>query len=162
MAEFTFFEMLHNSNFLFWANRKAYEAHCSQDLDDLLQQLATKLFRRQLKDNRELNFRFLQTTFCRMLISHTRSVQYKRIRRTCSLTNDIEAADNRNHERIESFRSFLKSLSVEQRQVLELRYLENHRINEIAQRISIPINTVKSHLRRALIQLRDTVNAPWN
>lgn len=55
-------------------------------------------------------------------------------------------------------RSALQSLSVNQRQVLELSYYEGLSQSEISQRLNIPLGTVKTHSRRGLIQLRKNLH----
>ncbi|HKJ55390.1 MAG TPA: RNA polymerase sigma factor [Nitriliruptoraceae bacterium] len=48
----------------------------------------------------------------------------------------------------------LERLSSDQRQTLELGYLEGLTQREVAQRLAMPLGTVKSHQRRGLQQLR--------
>jgi len=52
----------------------------------------------------------------------------------------------------------LESLSEEQRQVVQLSFFEDRPHSEIAERLSLPLGTVKSRLRLALIKLR----AQWS
>lgn len=56
-------------------------------------------------------------------------------------------------------RAALAALAAEQRQVLELAYYEGQSCSEIAERIGIPIGTVKSRLAAALGKLRHTLGA---
>jgi RNA polymerase sigma-70 factor, ECF subfamily len=51
-------------------------------------------------------------------------------------------------------RSALEELPVEQRQVIELAYFEGLSCSEIAERIAVPIGTVKSRLAAAMSKLR--------
>ena len=53
----------------------------------------------------------------------------------------------------------LASLSAERRELVSLAFLEGLSHGEIAQRTGLPLGTVKSHLRRALLQLRAYVEA---
>lgn len=48
----------------------------------------------------------------------------------------------------------LSTLSKEQRQVVQLSFFEDRPHSEIAERLSLPLGTVKSRLRLALIKLR--------
>ncbi|MEZ5956898.1 MAG: sigma-70 family RNA polymerase sigma factor [Hyphomonadaceae bacterium] len=48
----------------------------------------------------------------------------------------------------------LATLSAEQRQVVQLSFFEDRPHSEIAERLSLPLGTVKSRLRLALIKLR--------
>lgn len=54
----------------------------------------------------------------------------------------------------EQIRTALESLSEEQKQVVQLSFFEDRTHSEIAERLSLPLGTVKSRLRLALIKLR--------
>jgi RNA polymerase sigma-70 factor (ECF subfamily) len=54
-------------------------------------------------------------------------------------------------------RAALAALTAEQRQVLELAYFDGQSCSEIAERIGIPIGTVKSRLAAGLGKLRQTL-----
>ncbi|MGW1611615.1 ECF RNA polymerase sigma factor SigK [Streptomyces sp. NPDC002285] len=60
----------------------------------------------------------------------------------------------------EQVRSCLKELSTELRQPVVLAYYEGLTHTEIASRLSLPLGTVKSRLRRALTRLRHCLGAP--
>ncbi|MEL6441433.1 MAG: sigma-70 family RNA polymerase sigma factor [Cyanobacteria bacterium J06621_8] len=57
-------------------------------------------------------------------------------------------------ERAALVKNALHSLSPNQRQVLELSYYESLSQGEIAERLNMPLGTVKTHSRRGLLQLR--------
>jgi len=52
-------------------------------------------------------------------------------------------------------RQLVASLPVIQRTVIALRYQEDMSVDEIAGALSMPVDTVKSHLRRTLLLLRE-------
>jgi RNA polymerase sigma-70 factor (ECF subfamily) len=54
----------------------------------------------------------------------------------------------------EQISSALSSLSEEQRQVVQLSFFEDRPHSEIAERLDLPLGTVKSRLRLALTKLR--------
>lgn len=54
----------------------------------------------------------------------------------------------------EQIRAALETLSEEQRQVVRLSFFEDRPHSEIAEKLSLPLGTVKSRLRLALIKLR--------
>jgi len=54
----------------------------------------------------------------------------------------------------ETVRAALTSLPAEQRRAIEMTYFGGMTINEVANRTSVPIGTVKSRLRLALQHLR--------
>ncbi len=65
--------------------------------------------------------------------------------------NEVNSPD---HARV---RDALASLGEEQRRVVELAYFEGLSCSEIAERIAIPIGTVKSRLAAGLGKLRDCI-----
>ncbi len=60
-------------------------------------------------------------------------------------------------ERGERTRQALKTLSDKERQVIHIAYYEGLSQSEIAQRLGIPVGTVKSRSRQALRKLRQTL-----
>ena len=58
-------------------------------------------------------------------------------------------------EQREIVREGVRKLSAPQRQTLELAFFEGLSHTEIAEKINIPLGTVKSHIRSGLIRLRD-------
>ncbi|NET58389.1 MAG: sigma-70 family RNA polymerase sigma factor [Symploca sp. SIO2E6] len=60
-------------------------------------------------------------------------------------------------ERAKRVNEALQELSTNQRQVLELAYYEGLSHSQIAQRLNLPLGTVKTHCRRGLLKLRQTL-----
>jgi len=60
-------------------------------------------------------------------------------------------------ERTDQVQAALANLSVNQRAIFLMRFAEDMDLSEIAQAISMPINTVKTHLHRALKAVRAEV-----
>jgi RNA polymerase sigma-70 factor (ECF subfamily) len=56
-------------------------------------------------------------------------------------------------------RAALEALSPERRELIALAFLRDLTHAEIANRTGLPLGTVKSHLRRALLQLREQLEA---
>ena len=58
-------------------------------------------------------------------------------------------------------REALSQLSEPRRTVLHLAYVEDRTQEDIANRLELPLGTVKSHMRRGLLQLRRDLRAGW-
>jgi RNA polymerase sigma-70 factor, ECF subfamily len=69
--------------------------------------------------------------------------------------NPFEAASH--NERSERVRTALGELSDNQRQILEMLYYEGLSQREIAERLDIPLGTVKTRSRLGLLKLRQTL-----
>ena len=63
-------------------------------------------------------------------------------------------------EREELVRRALAGLSANQRAVLELAYLGGLSQSQVAERLELPLGTVKTRARRGLMQLRDAMTTP--
>jgi RNA polymerase sigma-70 factor (ECF subfamily) len=60
-------------------------------------------------------------------------------------------------ERSQEVRSALAQLSEEQQQILQMAYYDGFSQSEIAERLNIPLGTVKARSRRGLLKLRETL-----
>jgi RNA polymerase sigma-70 factor, ECF subfamily len=58
-------------------------------------------------------------------------------------------------------REALSQLPEPRRTVLHLAYVEDRTQEDIANRLDLPLGTVKSHMRRGLLQLRRDLRAGW-
>ena len=54
----------------------------------------------------------------------------------------------------------LRELSSNEREILSLSLYEGYSHSEIAQRLDMPLGTVKTRIRRSLIRLREALNVP--
>jgi RNA polymerase sigma-70 factor (ECF subfamily) len=60
-------------------------------------------------------------------------------------------------ERVEQVRAAIEDLSVNQRKVFLLRFFEGFNIEEIADSLGMPENTVKTHLHRGITAIRTSL-----
>ena len=63
-------------------------------------------------------------------------------------------------ETAENVRHALARLPAEQRQSIELAFFGGLSHSEIAERLAVPLGTVKARIRRGMIQLREMIAAP--
>lgn len=137
----------------------------SQEAEDLTQEIFLTLWHRELYDpNRGSVSGFLTTiTRCRAIDKlRSRGAFLKFLERwrrsipTETLTNTpFERASSA--ERSQQVQNALAQLSPNQRQVLEMSYYEGLTHTEIAQRLKIPLGTVKTRSRLGLLKLRQTL-----
>lgn len=69
------------------------------------------------------------------------------------LADPLNAAITSEHEAF--MREGMEALSADQRAILELSYYEGYSQSEIAERLNMPLGTVKTRMRLALKKLRD-------
>jgi len=62
-------------------------------------------------------------------------------------------------ERVEMIRSSLEKLSEKQRSIFLMKFVEDLDISEIAEVTGMPVQTVKTHLYRAVAAIRDKFGA---
>ncbi|GFE69195.1 sigma-70 family RNA polymerase sigma factor [Chroococcus sp. FPU101] len=137
----------------------------SQEAEDLTQEIFLALWRKEQYDpSRGSVSSFLTTmTRCRA-IDKLRSrgaflnflERWRRTQPTETFTNTpFERASYA--ERSQQVQNALAQLSPNQRQVLEMFYYEGLTYTEIAQRLKIPLGTVKTRSRLGLLKLRQTL-----
>ncbi len=131
--------------------------------DDLLSDIFLELWRRGDR------FDPLRGSVPTYLATLTRSRGIDRLRaqaRTAAAPLNEETADGSvidpsaeltADERGLEVRKALAGLSIEQRQAVELAYYEGLSHSQIADRLSKPLGTIKTHIRQGLIHLRDSL-----
>ena len=136
----------------------------SQEAEDLTQEIFISL-------QKKPNYNPQKSSFYTYLMMLTRSrtidlLRSKRYRGRFFLKRDKmkDVIENQNYasplevatidERANQVRNALEHLSPNQRQVLELSYYQGLSQSEIAERLNLPLGTVKTHSRRGLLKLR--------
>ena len=139
----------------------------SQEAEDLTQEVFLNL-----QDHP--NYQQQRGSFYSYLMMLTRSQAIDRLRRKSSWwrrwknlgkTMEITTENNlslplekvSSDERAKQVKKALQELSAKQRQVLELSYYEGLSHSEISQSLNLPLGTVKTHCRRGLLKLRQTL-----
>lgn len=139
----------------------------AQEAEDLTQEVFLNLQARP-------NYQDKRGSFYNYLMMLTRSQAIDRLRRKSSwwkrwqnLGKMTELANENSFplplekistdERAKQVKEALEQLSTKQRQVLELAYYEGLSHAQIAQRLNLPLGTVKTHCRRGLLKLRQTL-----
>ena len=92
-------------------------------------------------------------------IDTIRSRSYQNTRQNRELTEDVYMAGGTSEIRTDQIglRKMVHSLKEDYRVLIELSYFQGYTQDEIAKTLSIPLGTVKTRLRSALIQLRNII-----
>ncbi len=92
-------------------------------------------------------------------IDMLRSRGYRNSRKNQSIRENVDIAGAGNTEQLNidsiGLRKMLEKLKPEQRVLIELSYFKGYTHEEIAEQEKIPLGTVKTRIRNALIQLRE-------
>ena len=91
-------------------------------------------------------------------IDKTRSKEIGKVRKTDDLDNLVNSIDRQGHSELQvdaiGLKDLLDKLPEEQRFVVDYLYLKGYTQSELAGEFAIPLGTVKTRLRLAMIELR--------
>ncbi len=92
-------------------------------------------------------------------IDTVRSKAYQNSRQNQELTEDVYASGGSSETRTDQIglRKVVHNLKEEYKVLVELSYFEGYTQDEISKMLSIPLGTVKTRLRTALVQLRQVI-----
>ena len=126
--------------------------------EDLAQEVFLQLYRSlsTLSSEAHLGFWLRRVTMHRAIDRLRRTPRYESAapEETEAAPGEAEDADPMLERRL---RSLVRELSPDARAVVLLRYQEDLDPMEIARTLRMPVNTVKSHLKRSLAQLRERI-----
>jgi len=143
------------------------------DSEDIVQNVFIKVWKNLKKYNKEQNFKTWIFTIARNTI-----FDYLRKKKEIVFTdleneigeneiiNNLENAEisleelASDKERIEKIKNCIKKLSKENQEILILRYENDFSFAEISEILEKPENTIKSIHRRAVLKIKELVNAP--
>ncbi|WP_255550872.1 RNA polymerase sigma factor [Granulicella sp. dw_53] len=125
-----------------YAGRSSFRGDCS--VSTWLFSIANNLIRDQLRTKK---FQFWRK-------AHTRTVEITEL--ASFLPSGASSPENTLlvKERTQQVKKALEDLSVNQRRIFLLKFSEEMDLDEISQSLGMPINTVKTHLRRAITAIR--------
>jgi len=143
-----------------------------EESEDLLQEIFVKIWNKadQFDPSRGSAYSFIATLARNRAIDRTRSRAFKNRRKDDYVINDDEysfnlSTENPNpEEKIEiteravGVRKALAQLNEKERQVLYISYFEGLSQTEIADKIDIPLGTVKYRMRQGMIKLREMLS----
>ncbi|MDV3352324.1 sigma-70 family RNA polymerase sigma factor [Leptolyngbyaceae cyanobacterium CCMR0082] len=131
------------------------------EAEDLTQEVFLKLMRTRSYNPRRGSLASYLTTLTRSRVIdrlRAQSTQQKYLSQWHQNQFSVDSATPMKHitqqERRALVREALTTLKAQQREVLELSYYEGQSQRDIAERLGVPLGTVKSWARRGLLQLR--------
>ena len=133
----------------------------SEEADDVLQEVFVKIWRQtDLYDaTKGRLFTWMMNIARNASIDMLRSKNYQKSSQNRELTENVYEESGSmvtNTDKI-GLRKLVHTLKDEQKVLVELSYFEGYTQDEISKMLNIPLGTVKTRLRAALLQLRELV-----
>jgi RNA polymerase sigma-70 factor (ECF subfamily) len=140
-----------------------------EDAEEVLQEVFLQVWRKASTfDSQRGNvYRWLITLARNRAIDRTRSKNFSQHR---ELQRPLENPDRAPHphdrspldavvmlERAEMVRGVMKKISAEQKEVMHLAYFAGYTQSEIAKQLDLPLGTVKTRMRQAMIKLQTLI-----
>jgi RNA polymerase sigma-70 factor (ECF subfamily) len=128
--------------------------------EDIAQDVYMELFRnlRRIQSDLHLSF-WLNQAVTRKCIDYTRRLKHRRYQPLEEVAEPGFEPLEADPLLAESLRRIVDSLPDRMKMVVILRFQEDLKLSEIAEILDMPVNTVKTTLRRALVRLREKVGA---
>ncbi len=128
--------------------------------EDISQEVYIELFRNLERIESDLHLVFwLRQAVRRKCIDHTRRLKLRRYQPLEDAPEPGFEPAGRDPLLAEALQRKVAALPEKMRWVVILRFQEDLKLTEIAEILDMPVNTVKTTLRRALARLRDKVSA---
>lgn len=129
--------------------------------NDVLQEVFVKVWKQieSYDSNKGRLFTWMLNIARNASIDTIRSKGYQNSQQNRELTEDVYIAGGTSEIRIDQIglRKVVHSLKQEYKVLVELSYFQGYTQDEIAKMLGIPLGTVKTRLRTALIQLREII-----
>jgi RNA polymerase sigma factor (sigma-70 family) len=129
--------------------------------NDVLQEVFVKIWRQieSYDSTRGRLFTWMLNIARNASIDTVRSKSFQNSRQNRELTEDVYASGGTSEIRVDQIglRKVVHGLKEDYKVLIELSYFQGYTQDEISKMLSIPLGTVKTRLRSALIQLRDVI-----
>jgi RNA polymerase sigma factor (sigma-70 family) len=129
--------------------------------NDVLQEVFVKIWRQieSYDSTKGRLFTWMLNIARNASIDTVRSKSFQNSRQNRELTEDVYASGGTSEIRVDQIglRKVVHGLKEDYKVLIELSYFQGYTQDEISKMLSIPLGTVKTRLRSALIQLRDVI-----
>jgi len=132
--------------------------------EDVLQDTFLKIWRSidQYDSSKGRLFTWMANLAKNTAIDQIRSKHYSNAVKTDDLADKLEVLDHKNHIQLNPDAIGIKQLTLnlkpEQKKIIDLFYFEGFTHVEVAEQLNIPLGTVKTRIRQAIIELRQYFN----
>jgi RNA polymerase sigma factor (sigma-70 family) len=132
----------------------------TENATDVLQEVFVQIWKNIEKYDEEKGrlFTWMLKLTRNMAINQTRSKNFKVHNKNEDITNYVSTLDQKNDTQTAinqiGLRQQVHRLKPEHKAVIELSYFQGFKQEEIAEALNIPLGTVKTRLRSAIIELR--------
>ncbi|HEX4887551.1 MAG TPA: RNA polymerase sigma factor [Luteibaculaceae bacterium] len=136
------------------------------DAQDLLQEVFVKIWNNfsQYDDSKGRLYTWMLNIARNASIDKTRSKEYKKDAKNQSLDYSVNAINSSNSSSISvdhiGLDKLIDSLKEEHKVLVEMIYLQGYTQAEVAETLNIPLGTVKTRIRNAILSLREKVVEP--
>jgi len=133
------------------------------DAQDLMQEVFVKVWNNiaQYDNSKGRLFTWMLNIARNASIDKTRSKEFKKDSKNQSLDNSVGSINGRHSEHMQvdhiGLDAILTTLKEDQRVLVELIYLKGYTQAEVAEMLDIPLGTVKTRIRSAILSLREKV-----
>jgi RNA polymerase sigma-70 factor (ECF subfamily) len=129
--------------------------------NDVLQEVFIKIWRQMdsYDSSKGRLFTWMLNISRNAAIDTVRSRQFQNSRKNQELTEDVYSAGGTNEQQTDhiGLRKLVHLLKDEYKLLIDLSYFQGYTQDEISKMLGIPLGTVKTRLRAALIQLREII-----
>lgn len=132
--------------------------------EDILQEVFLKIYRSidRYEDSKGRLYTWMIQIAKNTAIDTIRSKDFRKSQKIQMLENNVNdnTTENSNATYVDhlGLDKVLSSLNKDQRKVIDLAYFNGYTQKEIAQELEVPLGTVKTRVRNALIELRKLLN----
>jgi RNA polymerase sigma factor (sigma-70 family) len=132
-----------------------------EQANDVLQEVFIKIWRQidSYDSTKGRLFTWMLNIARNAAIDTVRSKQFQNNRQNQELTEDVYSAGGASEQRTDhiGLRKLVHQLKDEYKMLIDLSYFQGYTQDEISKMLGIPLGTVKTRLRTALIQLREII-----
>ena len=152
---------------LVWSLARRFTANRA-DAEDAVQEIFIELWSHanRFDENKASETTFIAMLARRRLIDRLRKTKREPSTEELNVVQHVEDSDQidsseqlETQDQAERARRLIRTLKPEQQQIIQLAVYDGHTHQSIADAMGLPLGTVKTHLRRGLLRVREAMEA---